>query len=155
MVCHVVPSLYGLLRLTLPPRATIKTASSEDTTATEYLRREYTSYRLSGVSSAACFWQMYDHIDDCTVSLEWLDTTLAEVKYLPDMRTYTLINSGLGAALVSSDILDRQGYVNTGAVSNLRESASAYQSRLQTCQYPPLWYWSESDSGQSRGLRSW
>jgi hypothetical protein len=140
MVRRVVPTLYRLLRLTLPPRAMIKTASPEDTIATENLRREYTSYRIPGICSAACFRQMYDKIDDCTVAVEWLDTTLAEVQYQPDMRTYALIKSCLDAALASSDILDCQGHVNTGAVSILRESASAYQSRLQTCQHPPFWY---------------
>lgn len=118
----------------------IKTASPEDIIATENLGREYTIYRLPGVSSAACFRQIYDTIDDCTFAGEWLDTTLAEVKYRPDMRTYALIKSFLDAALASCVVLDGQKHVNTGTVPILRELASAYQSRLQTCQYPPFWY---------------
>lgn len=111
----------------------IKTVSPEDTIATENLCREYTSYRLPGVSSTVCFRQMYDKIDDCTVAGEWLDTTLGEVRYQPDMRTYALIKSFLSAVLASCAVLDGQKYVNTGTGPILREPASAYQSRLQTC----------------------
>jgi hypothetical protein len=155
LVRCVVPTLYRLSRLTLPLRAMIKTASPQDTIATENLRREYTSYRLPGVCSAACFRKMYDKIDDCTLAVECLDTTLAEVEYRPDMRTYALIKSCLGAALASSDILNCQGHVNTGAVYNLRESAFAYRSRLQTRQYAFFWCWNESHSRQSGRLGSW
>lgn len=152
MVRRVVLTLYGLLRLTLPPRAMIKTASLEDTIATENLCREHASYRLPSVSSAVCFRQMYDKIDDCTVAVEWLDTTLAEVKYRPDMRTYALIKSFLDADLASCVVLDGQRHVNTGTVPILREPASAYQSRLQTCQHPPFWYWNRPDHRQSGRL---
>ncbi|PSN63616.1 hypothetical protein BS50DRAFT_678881 [Corynespora cassiicola Philippines] len=86
-----------------PPKwAMIKTVSPEDTIATENLFREYTSYRLPGVSSAACFRQ-----------IEWLDTTLGEVRYQHDMRTYALIKSFLGAALASCAVIDDQKHVNT------------------------------------------
>ncbi|KAL7626845.1 hypothetical protein AAE478_003619 [Parahypoxylon ruwenzoriense] len=57
----------------------------------------------------------YDVIDNSTVVLEWLDTTLAEVKYQPDMRTYALIKTVLRAALTSRVVLDGQKYVNTAS----------------------------------------
>lgn len=133
MVRRVMPTLIGLLRLTQSSRAMIKTVSPEDTSAKENLYRELASYLLPGVGSAACFRKIYDTFDHPTVAAEWLDTTLAKVDYQPDMHTYALIKSCLKAALASSDILDCQRHVNTGAVSSLRESSSAYQSRLQTC----------------------
>lgn len=103
--------------LTLPPpRAIIKAASPDDTTAIGNLDRERWSYRLPAVSSATCFRQMYDVIDNSTIALEWLDTTLAEVKYKLDMRTYAVIKTFLSAALASCVVLDGQKCVNTGAV---------------------------------------
>ncbi|KAF2452535.1 hypothetical protein BDY21DRAFT_388547 [Lineolata rhizophorae] len=94
-----------------PPKwALIKTASPEDADATENLGCECTSYRLPGVSSAAWFREMYDVIDDMTIAVEWLDTTLAEVKYQPDMRTYALIKTFLKAALTSCVVLDGPRY---------------------------------------------
>lgn len=126
MVRSVVTTLYELLRLTLPPRAMIKTAPPGDLIATENLCREFTRYRLPGVSSAACFRQMYDEINNCTLAGEWLDTTLAEVKYRPDMPTYALIRSFLDAALASCDVLDHERHVNTGTVPILRDSTPAY-----------------------------
>jgi hypothetical protein len=116
----------------------IKTASPENAIATRGLCREFASYRLPGISSAACFRQMYDEIDNCTFAGEWLDTTLEEVKYRPDMLTYALIESVLEAALASCVVLDSQEHVNTGTVFVLKESVSAYKSRLQACQYPPF-----------------
>lgn len=92
----------------------IKTASPKNATAMENLCREYTIYRLVGVSRAAFFRPIYDKIDDCTLAGEWLDTTLAEVKYRPDTLTYALIKSSMDAALASCDILDGEGHVNTG-----------------------------------------
>ncbi|PGH01636.1 serine/threonine protein kinase [Polytolypa hystricis UAMH7299] len=79
-----------------------------DATAQENLTRECQSYLLPGVASAACFRQLYDVVNDSTIALEWLDTTLAEVKYQPDMRTYTLIKTFLRAALTSCVVLERK-----------------------------------------------
>jgi hypothetical protein len=67
---------------------------------------------------------MYDVIDNNTIALEWLDTTLQEVEYQPDMRTYSLIMTILRAALHSCVVLERHKYVNTGRVSVLGELAS-------------------------------
>lgn len=53
-------------------------------------------------------------INNNTIALEWLDTSLAEVEFLPDTRTYALIKEVLNTALVSCVVLDGQGYVNTG-----------------------------------------
>jgi hypothetical protein len=117
------------LRLTLPPRALIKKASNfED--ATVNLQREVNIYGLPGVASAVCFRKMYEKIDDSTIALEWLDTTLAEVKYRPDMRTYSIIKAVLNAALTSCVILEDHKYVNTGRIPGLNELAFANYSRL-------------------------
>jgi hypothetical protein len=59
---------------------------------------------------------MYDVIDNHTIALEWLDTTLADVKYQPDMRTYGLIKTVLKETLTSCDVLDGQQCVNTGTI---------------------------------------
>lgn len=56
---------------------------------------------------------MYDEIDDSTIALEWLDATLAEVPYRPEMRTYALINASLDAALSSCVVLASGKHVNT------------------------------------------
>lgn len=109
-----------ILTLTQLPRAIIKKASPEDETATENLVRECHSYLLPGVASTQCFRKMYDVIDKRTIALEWLDTTLADVKYQPDMRTYALIKTVLKETLTSCDVLDGQQCVNTGIVSDLK-----------------------------------
>lgn len=73
---------------------------------------------------------MYDAmIDDGTdgsvtyIALEWLDTTLAEVKYQPDSLTYALIKTVLKATLTSCVVLEDQKHVNTGTVPGLKELA--------------------------------
>jgi hypothetical protein len=119
-----------LLTLTLPTRAFIKVASSHDATAMENMNRELRTYRLPGVASAECFRKMYDMIDDSTIALEWLDTSLAEVKYQPDMRTYSLIMTFLRAALTSCVVLENHKFVNTGEVLGLEELARANYPRL-------------------------
>jgi hypothetical protein len=48
------------------------------------------------------------------IALEWLDTTLAEVKYLPSALNYAIIQSFLRAALSSCIVLENQKFVNTG-----------------------------------------
>ncbi|KAF1841096.1 uncharacterized protein K460DRAFT_398954 [Cucurbitaria berberidis CBS 394.84] len=96
-----------------PRWAIIKAASPDDAYSGLSLDREIWSYRLPGVYSAACFRQLYDVIDKSTIALEWLDTTLAEVKYQPDMRTFVLIKTFLNAALDSCVILADQKCVNT------------------------------------------
>ncbi|KAJ5868717.1 hypothetical protein N7534_003270 [Penicillium rubens] len=65
------------------------------------------------VASAQCFRKMYDMIDESTIALEWLDTTLAELKYCPDMRIGSLIRSFLRAALTSCVVLENYEYMNT------------------------------------------
>jgi len=146
---HQSPRLTLLLR-----RAIIKAALPEKPTTMENLGRERTIYRLVGVSSAACFRQIYDVIDDNTIGLEWLDTTLAEVSFQPDIRTYTLIKSVIDAALASCVILDDQGYVNTGMVPALERFASTHQPRLQIYQYPTFWHQNWPYHCQSRRLGS-
>lgn len=61
---------------------------------------------------------MYDVIDNHTLALEWLDSTLADVKYQPDMRTYAIIKAVLKETLTSCVVLDCQQYVNTGKITN-------------------------------------
>lgn len=79
---------------------------------------------------------MYDVIDESTVVLEWLDTTLAELDYKPDMHTYRLIKTVLKAALNSCAVLKDLKKVNTGAVPSLEGLTPADQPRLQIRQYP-------------------
>ncbi|KAI1502223.1 hypothetical protein F5X99DRAFT_408402 [Biscogniauxia marginata] len=95
-------------RLTLLPRAIIKTVSPSDAIAKDHLDHERQIYLLPDVGSTPCFRQIYDVIDNNTVALEWLDTTLAEVRYQPDRRTYALIKTALRAALTSYVVLERQ-----------------------------------------------
>lgn len=57
---------------------------------------------------------MYDEIDSSTIALEWLDTTLAEVKYQSSMRIYSLVVAVMRAALTSCVVLEGYGCVNTG-----------------------------------------
>lgn len=97
----------------------------------ENMVRERQTYLLPGVASAECFRKMYDVIDNNTIALEWLDTTLAEVKFHPDMRTYSLIIALLRPVLTSCVILEGHKRVNTGGVLGLGELASADYPRLQ------------------------
>lgn len=117
------------LRLTLPPRALIKKASNFEH-ATVNLQREVNIYGLPDVASAKCFRKMYEKIDDSTIALEWLDTTLAEVTYRPDMRTYSIIKAVLKAVFTSCAILEGHKYVNTGRIPSLNELVFANYSRL-------------------------
>ncbi|KAJ0420517.1 hypothetical protein BJY00DRAFT_301491 [Aspergillus carlsbadensis] len=96
-----------------PQWAIIKVASPGDAIAMENMNRERQTYRLSAVASATCFRKMYDVIDDSTIALEWMDTTLAGVKYKPDMRTHSLIVAVIKAALGSCIALERHKCVNT------------------------------------------
>ncbi|CAG8937788.1 unnamed protein product [Penicillium salamii] len=96
-----------------PQWASIKLASPSDAIAIEDMDREIRTYRLPGVASAECFREMYDVIDNRTIALEWLDTTLAEMKYQPDIYTYSLIILVLRAALTSCVVLGGHKYVNT------------------------------------------
>lgn len=107
-------SLPRPLRLNMLSRALIKVASPSDAASTENMNRETRTYHLPGVASTHCFRKMYDVIDNSTVALEWLDTTLAEVEYQPTMHTYFLLMSVLRAALTSCVVLESHGYVNTG-----------------------------------------
>ncbi|KAH6712736.1 hypothetical protein BKA61DRAFT_656843 [Leptodontidium sp. MPI-SDFR-AT-0119] len=104
--------------LNIPRWAFIKGAPVSDVTAMENLDRECRSYRIPGVASAACFRRMCDVIDthdsEMYIALEWLDTTLAQLKYLPNMRTYAIIATFLNAVLESCVVLEIQKYVNTG-----------------------------------------
>lgn len=94
------------------------------------MNRELQTYRLPGVASAECFRKMYDVIDNSTIALEWLDTSLAEVECQPDMRTYSLIMTFLRATLTSCVVLENHKCVNTGGVLGLEELARANYPRL-------------------------
>ncbi|RDW83624.1 uncharacterized protein DSM5745_03950 [Aspergillus mulundensis] len=93
-----------------PQWAVIKIAPPGDANAMENMNRERQTYRLPGVASSECFRRMYDVIDPSTIALEWMDTTLAEVKYKPDTRTYLLILSLLKAVLASCITLESYSY---------------------------------------------
>lgn len=118
------------LTLTLLTRALIKVVLPSDEIATKNMQREVLTYRLPGVASAKCFRKMYDVIDDSTIALEWLDTTLAEVEYHPDMRIYSLIKTFLRAAFTSCVVLESHKHVNIGRMSSLEELVFANYSRL-------------------------
>ena len=51
---------------------------------------------------------------DKYVALEWLETTLAQVKYHPGKDTYILVEKVLSAALHSCVVLESHDHVNTG-----------------------------------------
>ncbi|CAI7660722.1 unnamed protein product [Penicillium palitans] len=109
---QVVPRENARVDPHVPEWALVKKASNFEYITTN-LQREVNIYGLSGVASAQCFRKMYEKIDDSTIALEWLDTTLAEVKYRPDMRTYSIINAVLKAEFTSCVILEDHKYVNT------------------------------------------
>lgn len=119
MVCLCITVLY-VTRLILLLRAFIKAASPSVAFTVENLERECQSYLLPGVASAACFRKLYDVFDTSVgdtgtcIALEWLDTTLAQVKYLPGALNYAIIQSFLRAALSSCVVLANQKFVNTG-----------------------------------------
>ena len=103
-----------------------------DKDAVENLEREQQIYRLPSVASSDCFRKMYDVIDSNTIALEWLETTLAELEYKAEDRTYSIILTILSATLDSCRILADDGYVNTGRVHGLQHSASADYSDYKT-----------------------
>lgn len=100
------------LMLTRPLRSLIKVALPGDEIATKNMQREVLTYRLPDVASAECFRKMYDIIDD---------STLAEVKYCPNMHIYSLAKSFLRAAFTSCVVLENYEYVNTGRVPGLKD----------------------------------
>ncbi|KAI1085990.1 kinase-like domain-containing protein [Rostrohypoxylon terebratum] len=93
-----------------PQWAVIKVAHDENTK--QSMGRELAFYSLPNVASRQCFRQLYDVIDDDTIALEWLDTTLQDVEYQPDLSTYILIEEVLRVALTSAAILGNLGHVN-------------------------------------------
>ena len=107
-----------ILRLTHQIRAILKKDLPENNFAAENLERECQSYRIPGVASATCFRQLYDVIDNHTIALEWLDSTLADMKFQPNTRTYVITKVVLKETLTSCVILDRQKYVDTGKLSS-------------------------------------
>lgn len=107
----------SVLALIHPTRAVIEKAWPGEKIASDNLERECRSYRLPGVASATCFRQLYDVIDNHAIALEWLDFTLADVKYQPNTRTYAIIKAVVKETLTSCVVLDRHEYVNTGKTS--------------------------------------
>lgn len=102
-------------------RAAIKAAVSSDTEGKDSLRSESSIYSLPGVASAACIRKLYEVLDfsmgehsGTCLALEWLDTTLAEVRYQPGAITYAIIQSLLRSALSSCTVLENNKVVNTG-----------------------------------------
>ncbi|EGE83948.2 hypothetical protein BDDG_06893 [Blastomyces dermatitidis ATCC 18188] len=101
------------------------------------LQRERDIYRLASVKSAASFRKLYDVSSDSMdmgktdpksiryVAFEWLETTLQDVEYRPDIHTYALIGAVLRTALDSCAILEDKTLVNTGRVSNFEALAFA------------------------------
>lgn len=72
-----------------------------------------------------CAYTLRLCINDSTIALEWLDTTLAELKYQPNViGTHSLIVAVLRAALTSCVVLGDSKYVNTGKVPILNIGTS-------------------------------
>lgn len=65
-------------------------------------------------------------LGDSAIALEWLDITLAEVKYQPDMRTYSIVRESLKTALSSCIALDEKKYINTGTAPRLTSMMSLH-----------------------------
>lgn len=83
------------------------------------ITREQQAYSLPGIASATCFREMYDTIDSHTIALEWLESTMQDIKYQPTAHIYALLKTVLKQTLTACDFLARQKYVNTGIVPNL------------------------------------
>ncbi|KAI1120585.1 kinase-like domain-containing protein [Nemania abortiva] len=108
-----------------PTWAVIKTALPNDDVAQQNLRREYDTYRLLEVANSPYFRKMYDGIDnpnnfdtDATettsfLALEWLDSTLADLRYTDVMFNYSIMKAVIDTMLSSSGVLDGQVRVNT------------------------------------------
>ncbi|CAG8267922.1 unnamed protein product [Penicillium nalgiovense] len=101
---QVVPRERVVPEVEVPEWSLIKVALPGDEIATKNMQREVLTYRLPDVASAECFRKMYDIIDD---------STLAEVKYCPNMHIYSLAKSFLRAAFTSCVVLENYEYVNT------------------------------------------
>ncbi|RMZ82655.1 hypothetical protein DV738_g1631, partial [Chaetothyriales sp. CBS 135597] len=86
-----------------PKWALIKTTDDERGFSKENLDRELQNYLSPNIASAACFRKLYDAIDvdnkTLVLALEWLDTTLAEVRFQHDKDSYAIIVAFLDAAL--------------------------------------------------------
>ncbi|KAL6705598.1 hypothetical protein ACN47E_006545 [Coniothyrium glycines] len=105
----------------VPQWSFIKGASNDNTIAMEDLNRECQSYLLPGIATPSCFRKLYDVVDtvseaaasDRYMALEWLETTLAQVKYQPGKDIDVLVEKVLSATLHSCVVLDGYGLVNT------------------------------------------
>ncbi|KAI2642927.1 hypothetical protein GGS21DRAFT_544959 [Xylaria nigripes] len=99
----------------IPKRAIIKMVPPGDEGARASLECERALYQLPEVRNSSCFRKMYDDVNEDIIALEWLDTTLADVKWNPfHMNSYRIIKEVLKAALESCVILTHLGLVNTG-----------------------------------------
>ncbi|KAJ5382424.1 hypothetical protein N7517_000335 [Penicillium concentricum] len=111
---EIIPHEYPRSALKAPQWAFIKRALNSDAIAVKNMDREIQAYSLPGVASSQLFRKLYDVVDDRTIALEWLDTTLAELRYQTShIGTLSLITSVLRAALTSCVILEGSKYVNT------------------------------------------
>ncbi|KAJ5908739.1 hypothetical protein N7495_001421 [Penicillium taxi] len=96
-----------------PKWAIIKVVSTSDLTAMENLGREIQAYRLPAIASTKCFRKMYDMVGNSVIALEWLETTLAEVRYESTQCIPSLVVPILEAALNSCVFLEGHQYINT------------------------------------------
>jgi hypothetical protein len=99
--------------------------------------REIRAHSIPGVGSSECFRKNM-MFDQNTSALEWLDTTLADLKYLSNMSTYSFIMSVLRAALGSCVVLECHGYVNTGKY--LLPNSQYLLITLPQTTSPPIFY---------------
>ena len=59
------------------------------------------------------------------IAFEWPDTTLADARYGPDMRSYAIVNAVLKTPLTSCIILANRQLANTDRIPDFKELASA------------------------------
>ncbi|KAF2453077.1 kinase-like domain-containing protein [Lineolata rhizophorae] len=107
-----------------PTWAVIKTALPSDGDAQQNLKREYDTYCLPEVANSPYFREMYDGIDnphnsdtDATettsfLALEWLDSTLADLRYADVVFNYNIMKVIIENMLSSSDVLDQLSLIN-------------------------------------------
>ena len=116
--------LLGTQLLTQTFRAIIKTAMPGSAVAAEVSKREYEIHCMPTVRSSPYFRAFYEVVDEPDddgsepaapfLALEWMDTTLRDFQYDPHTYSYKFIFKVIEAILSSSEVLIRDGLVNTG-----------------------------------------
>ncbi|OOF91832.1 hypothetical protein ASPCADRAFT_133908 [Aspergillus carbonarius ITEM 5010] len=128
VIPHNIPS--PTYNAPTPPQwAVIKIPSPRQWHATgmTFMECERLAYSFADVNTSGYFRQLYQMIDHRTLALEWMDTTLDQIPYQPNMRTFSLILIVLKAVLESCVILDKSQHVNANI-----HPRSIYLSNINT-----------------------